>query len=326
MARKLRMEEEGGLHHVINRGNYRKWIFASEGAKIGFEKALFECGDRFGWVLHAHCIMGNHFHLAVETPRGNVSEGMRWLQATFANRFNRLRKETGRLFQGRFKSLAVEDSQRLGWLCHYLHLNPVRAGICDLQGLRSYRWSSYWYLFQRQRRPKFLELSTCLEEAGGLSDRRAGWDRYARYLNWIVADEPTRKHMEFDRMSRGWAIGTRAFRKGLVQEERQLRSVVKRNQAEAREARELAWEALLEKALAVMKKGPKEVAAEPKAADWKVAVAALLKQRLACANAWLGVHLHMGVEYGVSRYVSEMQAGERPNALAIFTRLTARIK
>ncbi len=156
-----------------------------------------------------------------------------------------------------------------------------------------------------------------------MSDRRAGWDRYARYLSWIVEDEPTRKHMEFDRMSRGWAIGTEPSARGLVQEERQLRSVMKRNQAEARE---LAWEVLLEKALAVMKKGSKEVAAEPKAADWKVAVAALLKQRLACANAWLGVRLHMGVEYGVCRYVSEMQAGKRPNARAAFARLTARIK
>ncbi|MGH9818223.1 MAG: transposase, partial [Candidatus Acidiferrales bacterium] len=142
MARKLRMEEEGGLFHVLNRGNYRGWVFKSEGAKQGFEKALFEACGRFGWVLHAFCIMGNHFHLAMETPRGNLSEGMRWLQATFASRFNRLRKESGRLFQGRFKSLAVEDLQRLSWLCHYIHLNPVRAKICRVEQLRDQRWSS----------------------------------------------------------------------------------------------------------------------------------------------------------------------------------------
>ena len=75
MARKLRTETEGGLFHVINRGNYRKWIFAEEGAKAAFERALFESCERAGWVLHAFCIMGNHYHLALETPRGNLSEG-----------------------------------------------------------------------------------------------------------------------------------------------------------------------------------------------------------------------------------------------------------
>ena len=69
--------------------------------------------------------MGNHFHLAVETPQGNLSEGMRWLQATFANRFNRFRKETGRLFQGRFKSLVVEDGERLA---RFATLYPSQPG------------------------------------------------------------------------------------------------------------------------------------------------------------------------------------------------------
>jgi len=82
--------------------------------------------------------MGNHFHLAVETPQGNSSDGLRWLQATFANRFNRFRKETGRLFQGRFKSLVVEHGERLAWLCHYIHLNPVRSGLCPLEQLGEY--------------------------------------------------------------------------------------------------------------------------------------------------------------------------------------------
>ena len=58
MARKLRLEEEGGIYHVINRGNYRRWFFAQEGSKLAFAKALSEGCGRFGWVLHAYCIMG----------------------------------------------------------------------------------------------------------------------------------------------------------------------------------------------------------------------------------------------------------------------------
>jgi putative transposase len=68
MARKLRFEQEGGLYHIINRGNYRSWIFKEDGAKRAFEKTLYEACCQYGWVLHAYAIMGNHFHLALETP------------------------------------------------------------------------------------------------------------------------------------------------------------------------------------------------------------------------------------------------------------------
>jgi putative transposase len=155
MARKVRMEEEGGRYHVLNRGNYRSWIFEDDAARDRFVDTLFQACERMKWTLHAFCVMGNHFHLALETPAGRLSEGMRWLQSTFANRFNRYRRENGHLFQGRFKSLAVEDLQRLAWLCHYIHLNPVRAGICTVEQLNTYRWSSYAYLITKKTRPTF---------------------------------------------------------------------------------------------------------------------------------------------------------------------------
>ena len=90
-------------------------------------KPAFSGCERSGWLLHAYVIMGNHYHLAVETPEGNLIAGMQWLQATFANRFNRLRRENGHLFQGRYKSLLLEDGPVLGSVCDYIHLSPVRA-------------------------------------------------------------------------------------------------------------------------------------------------------------------------------------------------------
>jgi len=127
MPRPLRFEYEGALYHVLNPGNYRSWIFEDDGAKASFEKALFEACERSGWILHAYCVMGNHYHLALETPQPNLSEGIRWLQGAYATRCNRYRKESGHLFQGRFKSIVVEDGERLAWLCHYIHLNPARG-------------------------------------------------------------------------------------------------------------------------------------------------------------------------------------------------------
>ena len=325
MVRKLRLEEEGGIYHVINRGNYRQWIFREDGAKAAFVKAMGECCERFGWELHAYCIMGNHFHLAVETPRANLSEGMRWLQATFANRFNRFRKEQGRLFQGRFKSLVIEDEERLGWLCHYIHLNPVRAKICSVGELGGFSWSSFHFLTRPKERPDWLKLGVCLRGAGELKDTRAGWNRYEKYLQWLSEDEPERKRMEFERMSRGWAIGTKPFRKAVVADERELRTVFKLSQAEAREARELAWESGLAAALRCLGKDDEAIQSEAKAAPWKVAIAGLMKAKHNSTNGWLARHLRMGVDAGVSRYVAEMAAGRRRDASKLHKKLIANI-
>src|SRR5450432_2308299 len=143
MARKLRLEYPGAIYHVINRGNYRQAVFTSEGAKHSFEECLFKTCKQYEWRLHAFVVMSNHFHLAVETPKGNLVSGMQWLQSTFANRFNRFRDEQGHLFQGRYKALLVEAGGALGQVCHSIHLNPVRAGLVPVERLQAYRHSSY---------------------------------------------------------------------------------------------------------------------------------------------------------------------------------------
>jgi len=82
MARKLRLEFPGACYHVLNRGNYRRNLFARADAAAAFERVLFQAAARFGWRLHAFVIMRNHFHLAVETPEANLSVGMKWLQGS----------------------------------------------------------------------------------------------------------------------------------------------------------------------------------------------------------------------------------------------------
>jgi REP element-mobilizing transposase RayT len=81
MARKVRLEYAGALYHVINRGNYRQDIFAEDGARLSFEKAIFEACTKARWRLHAFVIMSNHYHLALETPEPNLVAGMQWLQS-----------------------------------------------------------------------------------------------------------------------------------------------------------------------------------------------------------------------------------------------------
>lgn len=175
MARSLRIERSNAVYHIINRGNYRQDLFISEGAHEAFERCLFEACEKCGWILEGHCVMTNHFHLVIRTPQGNLSYGMKWLQATFANRYHRFRKVHGKLFQGRYKSLIIEEDAYLGALQHYVHLNPVRAGMCTLDELKAYRWSSYWYLWQPKKRSGFMNITGALEHAGGLHDNWKVW-------------------------------------------------------------------------------------------------------------------------------------------------------
>lgn len=128
MSRQLRLEFAGACYHVINRGNYRRDLFTGKGAAESFQRCLFETAQRFGWRLHAFVIMSNHFHLAVETPEPNLSDGMKWLQGTWVARFNRFRGASGRLFPGRYKALHVKPGHALAQVARYIHLNRGARG------------------------------------------------------------------------------------------------------------------------------------------------------------------------------------------------------
>ena len=325
MPRSLRIERANGLYHIINRGNYRRDLFVNEGAHLSFERCLFEACEKCGWILEGWCVMTNHFHLVVRTPKGNLVYGMKWLQSTFANRYHKFRKLHGKLFQGRYKSLIVEEGGYLGALLHYTHLNPVRAGMVDVEELRDYRWSSYWYLHRPSMRPDFLDCTGALEAAGGLSDTRYGHGKYAEYLRWLSSDRGAQKEMAFEKMCRGWALGTKEFKKGLL--DGAVRADTNSTEAnegganqqphyegqELREANELRWEQALERSLWALGKSSEDCSRDKKSAEWKILVAAALKQCTSASNAWIARSLNMGVPHAVSRYVGMFKEAGRPS-------------
>jgi REP element-mobilizing transposase RayT len=304
MARQLRLEADGGFYHVLNRGNYRADIFRGTKTRAAFLKCLDETCAKTGWRVHAWCVMSNHYHLAVETPRANLVEGMRWLQGTFAVRFNRLRKERGHLFQGRYKSLVVDPDSGLGPLCHYIHLNPVRAHLCEVERLPEWKWSSVaWLVNPRDRRPWF-DPRTALEHAGGLEDTPQGRQKYLEYLKWLAEDEPARKAQQFEEMSRGWIIGSRDFAKDLIEERTAMAGQGRRISREHREASEEMWQDAMRLLLAKLGRSEAELGTSGKSTSWKIAVAAVLKERTTATNRWLGKALHLGGLYEVSRKVA----------------------
>ncbi|MFT3870771.1 MAG: transposase [Nibricoccus sp.] len=303
MPRKLRLESEGGVYHVINRGNYRGDIFRSEKAKAAFLKCLGEACEKCGWVVHAWCVMSNHYHIALETPRGNLADGMQWLQGTFSRRFNSLRRENGHLFQGRYKSLTVEPAG-LGALCHYIHLNPVRAKICTLEKLGQWPWTSLHWLLQPKLRAKWFTPRAALEHAGELADMVAGRRNYLKYLAWLSEDEPAQKALNFAAMSKGWAIGSIDFKKSLVLEHDEAITAIQQNQTEWQELKHAMLDDTLTRLLKKLKKQRGDLLREGKSVPWKLALAAAMKARTVATNRWLGEHLHMGNMHEVSRKVS----------------------
>jgi REP element-mobilizing transposase RayT len=303
MPRKLRLEFPGACYHVLNRGNYRADIFQTEGARAAFEACLFEACAKSQWVLHAFVVMSNHYHLAVETPAGNLVAGMQWLQATFANRFNRSRGERGHLFQGRYTALLVETGAPLGQVCHYLHLNPVRAGIVPPARLAEFRYSSYWYLGRPKARPAFLDLRAALAEAGGLADTPAGRRCYADFLAWQATDGPAGRNAAYVSLSRGWALGTAGFKTELIRDHQLTASARAWEDSGAREMREQEWEARLADALGRARKTAADARRDRKSAGWKVAIAVALKRTTQVTNGWLAERLNMGSGVAVSQYV-----------------------
>jgi REP element-mobilizing transposase RayT len=141
MPRPLRIEFEGAIYHVMNRGDRREPIFRDDADRKRFLETLGEACAKTDWQVHAFCRMVNPFHLVMETPQGNLVAGMKWFLGTYTARFNRRHKLFGHLFAGRYKALLV-DAASPGYLrtvCEYVHLNPVRAKLLRLeQALRDY--------------------------------------------------------------------------------------------------------------------------------------------------------------------------------------------
>jgi putative transposase len=301
MSFKLRLEFPGACYHVINRGNYRNWIFQDVGSKTAFEACMLEGCERSGWLLHGFVVMGNHYHLAVETPLGNLSAGMQWLQSTFANRFNRLRGVRGHLFQGRFKALLVEPGDALGQVCHYIHLNPVRAGIVPVAELTNYRWSSYWGLQHPAKRPRCLRVEAPLVAAGDLPDTRQGWKCYADYLEWQSVEGPAGKNLAYTSMSRGWILGSEGFKQQLLSEHALALESLAWAEDGLAQVKAARWERAL--ALALTRVPRQDRQSVLPSASWKVAVAMQLKQDTDIPNGWLAQRLGMGSACYVSKLV-----------------------
>jgi REP element-mobilizing transposase RayT len=164
MARPLRLEFPHALYHVTSRGNARQRIVRDDQDRKAFLANLGHVVSRFGWLVHAYCVMNNHYHLLLETPQPNLSRGMRQLNGVYTQTFNRRHRRVGHLFQGRFAAILVEKEPHLLELCRYVVLNPVRAKAVTRPG--EWAWSSYRATVGEAPAPAWLTTTWVLEQFG----------------------------------------------------------------------------------------------------------------------------------------------------------------
>lgn len=143
MPRKSRIDFPGALHHVIGRGINGEHIFREDKDKTLLLERIEILREKNDFALYAWCVMDNHFHLLLQTGNDPLSSIMKKLLTGYAVNYNRQRGRTGHLFQNRYKSILCDKDEFLLRLIRYIHLNPVKAGIRQIDELDKYPWTSH---------------------------------------------------------------------------------------------------------------------------------------------------------------------------------------
>ncbi len=202
MARPLRIEYEGAYYHVLSRGNKQQAIFLADNDRQTFLKTIARMSERFDVTIIAYVLMDNHYHLLIRTNRPNLSKSMQWLGTTYTTIFNLSNFQVGHLFQGRFKSILVENEAYLLQLSYYIHRNPLRAGI--VERLIDYPWSSYPAYAYNRRCPDWLKTDLLLSQFGpDDTGRKAYREKVQQY-----ADE---KKSIWEEIRHGVIFGSQVF-------------------------------------------------------------------------------------------------------------------
>ena len=331
MARPLRLEYPGAVYHVMARGNQGRPVFRDDRDRRVFLDTLAESHTKTGWQIHAYVLMGNHYHLLLETPEGNLVAGMKWLQSTYTLRYNARHQVFGHLFQGRYKAVIVDggSDHYFQVVSTYIHLNPARAGLIKpgRDRLATYRWSSYpGYLNAAGPTPAWLCRERVLGSLGlGPHDTKG----YAACLEGRVLElalKSGRKALagEWAALRRGWYLGAPGFGEKL---QARLAGVLagRRRESHSGPARaahdEAAAEHQLTAALQRLDLSESRLAELPKGAPEKVVLAGWLRARTTVSLRWVADRLGMGHYTRVTQAVSRLKHRPGRRLLAIKNRL-----
>jgi putative transposase len=173
MARAWRIEYKGALYHVLSRGNDGQDIVVDDDDRKLFIDTVGKMSERFELDIFAYVLMDNHYHLLFRTNRANLCRSMQWFGATYTKRFNLRHNRSGHLFQGRFKNMLVQNDAYLLQLSHYIHRNPLRAGI--VRRVADCKWSSYRAYAYGRKDPNWLNTDVILSQSVNVKDRHRAY-------------------------------------------------------------------------------------------------------------------------------------------------------
>ncbi len=178
MARPVRIEYPGAVYHVICRGNNRQAVFRDDQDRKKYLERLSLYCEQKGVDLLCYCLLTNHVHLLLETPRGNLSKMMQAFQTSYTVFFNKRHGRTGHVFEQRYKALLVDKDNYLLEVSRYIHLNPVVMGIVERP--EDYRWSSYGAYLRGKGEIHSLKFRTVLDYFDG--GRRRQMAQYREFV------------------------------------------------------------------------------------------------------------------------------------------------
>ncbi|MGB8354073.1 MAG: transposase [Chthoniobacteraceae bacterium] len=336
MARQIRIEYEGAFYHVMARGDRREDIFEDDGDREIFLKTLGEACAKTGWRVHAWVLMGNHYHWVLETPHGNLVEGMRWFQNTYTRRFNRRHLLWGHVFGGRYKAVVVQTEtgskggDYLATLIDYVHWNPVRGGMVKLnrgKGLLDYRWSSLsqGYAVAPGKRAPWMETATGFALAGRRDDT-SGRRRMVEDLERRVGGEGMgaagqggclegeARNLQ-STLQRGWYWGNEAFKEMLLGRMKAIPRRENRNYRHSEQGRDVRMKEAkewLEEGRRAMGLKQAELEKTERGDLRRVAIAWAIARKTTVSQGWVAERLGLRTAANVSQRVRrfEMLSGK----------------
>lgn len=185
MNRPLRIEFDNAIYHVTSRGDRRCTIFRTDSDRLTWLALLGETCARFDFAVYAYCLMGNHYHIVLQTRRGLLSRGMRFINGNYSQYFNRQHGLVGHVFQGRYHAVLCQEDEYLKELSRYTVLNPVRARLVAHPG--HWIWSSYGAIVGDIDAPAWLQRDAVLGQFG--SDRDTATHAFQAFVLEGVGQE-----------------------------------------------------------------------------------------------------------------------------------------
>jgi putative transposase len=326
MPRAPRIEFAGAIYHVMNRGDRMEKIFLDDQDREIFLKTLGETCESCGWDVHSYVLMGNHYHLLIETHRPTLVKGMQYLNSTYTRRYNVRHKTYGHVFQGRYKALLVDPEEERYFLTvsDYIHLNPVRSGLVkEVNEIWQYKWSSaLWFGGRLKKHSEWLRWEKVYGQLGLGKWRSTTRRKFRSYLQRRILEEEDEGRLK--KIRRGWCIGEKTFVEEMKERLLELSKKPKRDQENWND---LAVEEMEEeKAKRMLNAGVKVLGGKEEVLKgWKrLIIARWVRTHCKVSVVWLSSELGMKTRGGMANgiYLAGKSILKNHEHTLIWTKLT----